>query len=282
MSVKTDLQNQIAYCNTKLAEKGVTQTAIGVKGVGDLIESIRGKNIVKGITYLYGTFLNGGVEELDLDFENGVVSFNNNLPIFSSSNIKKLRIANVTFSSNASNTNGLFKDMPNLEELILENVDMSNGNRFGSGIRNTKISRFVAQQLPKGEFQYMTMECPNLKYVEGDFSRATDLGATFYAPIETIKYLDCSSCTGFSNTFTRCDTLKNITFAPECIKFSVSFANCALLTDDSIQSIVDGLAPVTTSQTITFHDTVRNKLTDKQKGDIWDKGWNIAGLTKPE
>ena len=50
------------------------------------------------------------------------------------------------------------------------------------------------------------------------------------------------------------------------------------LSDETIQSIIDGLADLTeqTTQTITFYATVGAKLTDEQKATITAKNWTLA------
>ena len=77
--------------------------------------------------------------------------------------------------------------------------------------------------------------------------------------------------------FSVCSSLKNISFVAGCIKKSISFSQSPL-TDESIQSIIDGLADLTgqTAQTITFHSDVKNKLTEEQIASATSKNWNIA------
>jgi hypothetical protein len=48
----------------------------------------------------------------------------------------------------------------------------------------------------------------------------------------------------------------------------------AVLTAESIQSIIDGLATVTTAQTLTLNKAI--VLTDEQKATINAKGWTLA------
>lgn len=88
--------------------------------------------------------------------------------------------------------------------------------------------------------------------------------------------IDFSQITSFNSTFSQCYKLKDIMFIENNIFKSISFANSPLLSDESIQSIIDGLAVVTTAQTITFHATVKAKLTDEQIATINEKGWTLA------
>lgn len=85
--------------------------------------------------------------------------------------------------------------------------------------------------------------------------------------------LDFSECTSFSNAF---NTANLVTITPKAntIKISVSFGSCLKLSAQSVQAIIDGLATVTTAQTITFHASI--VLTDEQKAQILSKGWTLV------
>lgn len=86
---------------------------------------------------------------------------------------------------------------------------------------------------------------------------------------------DLSSATNLNGAFTG-QQLRVITFNPETIHISVTFYNAPHLTDESIQSIINGLAQVTTAQTLTLHASVKAKLTEEQIATINEKGWTLA------
>ena len=75
-----------------------------------------------------------------------------------------------------------------------------------------------------------------------------------------------------------CTSLKNITFKANSIFRAINFASSSLLTDESVQSIINGLADLTsdTAQTLNLHATVKNKLTDGQITQITSKNWTLA------
>ena len=54
--------------------------------------------------------------------------------------------------------------------------------------------------------------------------------------------------------------------------------NSPRLTDKSIQSIIDALADLTgkTSAKVTFHPTVKAKLTEEQLATIESKNWTLG------
>lgn len=88
--------------------------------------------------------------------------------------------------------------------------------------------------------------------------------------------LDFSSTKNITRPFDQCVSLKEIRFAPNTLALSLSIPNSPLLSDLSIQSIIDGLATVDTAQTITLHATVGAKLTDTQKATITAKNWTLV------
>ena len=89
--------------------------------------------------------------------------------------------------------------------------------------------------------------------------------------------IDMSSATNARLAF-NCD-LTHITFAPNTIKISVSFLAVTAPDDESIQSILDGLADLSaeeTAQTLTLHKNVKARLTDEQIAAVTAKNWTIA------
>lgn len=91
-----------------------------------------------------------------------------------------------------------------------------------------------------------------------------------------IGELDFSACTRFISPFVECDGLEDVRFVVGCLKASISFNTSPLLSDESIQSIIDGLADVTETQTLTLHADVKAKLTEEQLATITQKNWTVA------
>lgn len=97
---------------------------------------------------------------------------------------------------------------------------------------------------------------------------------------EVIGELDFSGITAVnlqSNPFNGCTSLKEVRFTKESIKYNLSFTQSSQLSDESIQSILDGLATVSSTQTLAFNSAVYAKLTEEQKQSATDKGWTITG-----
>ena len=130
-------------------------------------------------------------------------------------------------------------------------------------------------------FDGMFTVCRNLTTIpQLDTSKGKSFKSMFgyCVNLTTIPQLDTSNGTNFTDMFVLCHALKNISFVAGCIKKSIWFARSDKLTDESIQSIIDGLADLTgqTAQTITFHTTIKNKLTEEQIASATSKNWNIA------
>ena len=88
--------------------------------------------------------------------------------------------------------------------------------------------------------------------------------------------IDLSATTSTNNAFARCDSLKDIRFVAGSIRVSISFSESEVLSNESTQSILDGLADLTgvTTQTLTLHKNI--VLTDEQKATISSKNWTLV------
>ena len=88
--------------------------------------------------------------------------------------------------------------------------------------------------------------------------------------------LDFSSCTTTSNMFLSTATIEEIRFKKESLYVNLLCNGLSLLSGNSIQSIIDGLATVEETKTITFHADVKAKLTEAQISQITSKNWTLA------
>lgn len=89
-----------------------------------------------------------------------------------------------------------------------------------------------------------------------------------------IGVIDFSFATNTTETFVNCDELEEVTFAPNTLSLSISLGHSSKLSANSVHSIIDGLATVTTAQTLTLNKAI--VLTDEQKATINAKGWTLA------
>lgn len=178
-------------------------------------------------------------------------------------------------------------------------LNLNNVTSFSEVIRVMPISQ---GGVPNTTLEHLTLNCPNkitsMYYlIGGDASRREStlkhltlnvdtqnagLWNYCFRWAETLEIidgtpLDFSSATNVSNTFYGCMVLKEVRFAPNSLKLSLSLSNSNLLSTDSIQSIFDGLATVETAQTLTLHANL--KILQSQVDSANAKGWTVAGGT---
>jgi len=108
-------------------------------------------------------------------------------------------------------------------------------------------------------------------YMNGAFSANQKL-------ISILGEIDFSEAANVASSFEDCFELREIRFKEGTLKKSLSIVSSSKLSDDSIQSIIDGLADLTggTAQTLTFGPTVGGKLTEAQKAAATAKNWTLV------
>ena len=125
-------------------------------------------------------------------------------------------------------------------------------------------------------------ECPNLQVLDMKDYKATimDMQYGFYysSNLKSIYgALDISGCTTTNAAFSKCTSLEDIEFVPSTIKASISFNTSPLLSNESKESIFNGLATVETAQTLSLH--ANTKILQSQVDSANAKGWTVAGGT---
>lgn len=147
---------------------------------------------------------------------------------------------------------------------------------------NTQLTEFHAPDTMRiGTPNYMFQRCTNLVRVSGlDKGLSTVVitglfdGCTSLADAGTLNFEGVEYA---SNTFANCSALEEIRITGN-INVAVSFAYSSLLSDGSVQSIIDALADrtETTALTLTLHADVGAKLTDEQKATVTAKNWTLV------
>lgn len=92
---------------------------------------------------------------------------------------------------------------------------------------------------------------------------------------EILGELDFTECANTQYFVQGCTNLVTITPKANSIKISISFAQSSKLSATSIQSIINGLATVEETQTLTLHLTSSSALTDEQWLEILNKNWSV-------
>lgn len=96
--------------------------------------------------------------------------------------------------------------------------------------------------------------------------------------IETINgMLDFSNCTTIDRPFLYCSALKNVTIANGSIHTDFDISSTSVLTNESVQSIVDGLADITGSSALTVTFSLNQPISQAQADNISAKGWTLSG-----
>ena len=96
----------------------------------------------------------------------------------------------------------------------------------------------------------------------------------------SLTTLDMSGCDVSNVTDFGSDFIYNGSYylttvkAPKNISVSIKF-DSNKLTHDSLMSIINNLATVSTTQTLTLGSTNLNKLTDDEKAIATNKGWTL-------
>ena len=112
-----------------------------------------------------------------------------------------------------------------------------------------------------------------------DFRNCSDLNNAWNGCTQMVELsLAIKEKAKCSAPFTNCPMLTDLTIVSGTFGTSVSFAQSPLLSDASIQSIIDHLADLTggTAQTLTFHTDVLLRLTDEQIATILAKNWTLV------
>ena len=177
--------------------------------------------------------------------------------------------------------NALFREYkgPRLPRFNLPKT--TNMNYFLLGATNiTSIDWYL--DTPNNTYTIQAFQTTkSLIYMKGiNVSKVHTARSMFYnSGIVTIdEPFDFSSITEANNTaFSGANALVNVRFVPNTLYKSIVFTS-AVLNDESIQSIIGGLADLTggTAQTLTLHADVKAKLTEEQLATITSKNWNLA------
>ena len=160
-------------------------------------------------------------------------------------------------------------------------------NQFISGATGLRKLTITDSPIAEVSSYFAFCQCADLEEI--DFSNfvqgggavvVTDASYLFYGNTNlraVYGELDFSAGVNLSSAFSNCQALEEIQIKAGTLNKDATFAPCSKLSDASRQSIVDGLADLTgqTTQTITFHKDVYDKLTEAQRATITAKNWEV-------
>ena len=171
-----------------------------------------------------------------------------------------LNVPNLILSVNDGNLNYTFRSTTGLESITLKCT-----------------TRGVAMNA-HGAFS----RCSDLKFLDlsefnTTFGVSTDV---FYScsKLEEIRGEIENTTTNWTLWFASCAKLREVRFKANSIKGAFTISQSPLLSAESVQSIVDGLADMTggTSYKLTLHADVKAKLTEEQLATIAAKNWTVG------
>ena len=162
---------------------------------------------------------------------------------------------------------------------------MENANRlvrFATGVKKVTLKGNTANNT--ASLQYAFNSAQSLEIVDASEWGAGGLKPTYFNNTFTdsralhtiLGEIDCSALVNVNSTFGGALALKEIRIKAGTLARSFSFINSSLLSAESIQSIVGGLADLTgaATQTLTLHANI--VLTDDQKATISSKNWTLV------
>ena len=134
-------------------------------------------------------------------------------------------------------------------------TSMENMFQGCSSLTSLDVSNFNTQNVIS--MQSMFQGCSSLTFI--------NLGDKF----------DASKVSSVTYMFQDCNSLKTITGSIKNLSISLNLAFCPL-DHDSAMRIINGLATVTTSRTLTLSNTTKSTLSATEKAVLINKGWTLA------
>lgn len=141
---------------------------------------------------------------------------------------------------------------------------------------NSMRAAFSGSSYPDNFLEHITLNADTSKceWWINVFFRMYKLKTIDGMPLNPIKV----NGNGFQNCFGQSDQIEQIRFVEKSILRGISFSATDKLSDESIQSIINGLADLTgqTAQTLDLHANIILKLTDEQLTQISNKNWSVT------
>lgn len=146
---------------------------------------------------------------------------------------------------------------------------------FGYCQKISSIPKFNTSNVSR--MDSMFTDCSNLITIPLlDTSKVTNMSQMFNycTKLTSIPRLDVSKVTNTNNMFHMCSELAEIHMIGMKVKFDIS--SSTKFTREALIEILNNLATVTDTQTLTMGSTNLAKLTDVDKQIATNKGWTLA------
>ena len=165
----------------------------------------------------------------------------------------------------------MFSDMPNLKHIEKAYIDLSKSS-VTSQVGNATGGNYAVWR-----------NCANLEIVEDIGMKAGGYYQTFVGceKLHTIEVVRVIDETGYSDTFTRCYELVNLTIEGTIGKNGFNVSHCTKLSHASLMSIINALKDYSsdtsgTQWVVTFGTENLAKLTDAEIAIATEKGWTVG------
>ena len=224
------------------------------------------------------------VKSFESMFENSSVT---TIPQLNTSNVTNMNYmfeacANLTSipqlnTSNVKNMSSMFYQCKSLTSIpLLDTSKVTNMSYMLAYCKN--LSSIPLLNTSKvTDMSYMFYNCNSLTSIPLlDTSKVTDISSIFYGckALTTVPALDASHITNMNSMFSGCSSLKSILMTGMKVKFDIS--SSTQFEESDLVTILNNLATVTTTQTLTMGATNLAKLTDEEKAIATNKGWTLA------
>ena len=161
-------------------------------------------------------------------------------------------------TSNLTTMANMFQNCTKLTQLDVSSFDTSNVTNMNSVFNGCSS----LTQLDVSNFD--TSNVANMSYMFNGCSSLTTLD---------VSNFDTSKVTNMTNFIANASALQNFISCAIPVSFG---ASGTALTHDSLMSIINNLATVTTTQTLTLRSTNLAKLSSEEKAIATNKGWTLA------
>lgn len=150
-----------------------------------------------------------------------------------------------------------------------------------SSLTSLDVSNFSTQNVTT--MSVMFQGCRSLKSLDvSNFNtqNVTRMSGMFYYcnSITELNFgdnFDAGKVIDVNDMFYNCSSLKTITGCIKNLRISLNLSSCPLDHDSALR-IINGLATVTTAQTLTLSSTTKSTLSATEKAVLINKGWTLA------
>ena len=180
-------------------------------------------------------------------------------------------------TSNVTNMSSMFymcSNLTSIPQLDTSNVATMN-SMFAHCPNLTSIPQLDTSKVT--DIGYMFQSCSSLTTIpQLDTSKVVYMNNMFKScsSLTSIPQLDTSNVATMNSMFSQCSNLKSILMTGMKVNFDIS-ASTKFETSDLV-TILNNLATVTSTSTLTMGATNLAKLTDEEKAIATNKGWTLA------